>query len=70
MSYSSAQNRASIKYVKEHQKQILLRVKKEEYETVIEPAIKKSGLPAATYIKQAIYEKIERDKMNDRKSDT
>lgn len=29
---------------------------------IIEPAIKKSGLPTVTYIKQAIYEKIEREK--------
>ena len=70
MSYSQAQNKATTKYVKEHQKRIPLRFKKEEYETKIEPAIKKSGLPTATYIKKAIYEKIERDEINAQKSDT
>lgn len=61
MAYSEASKRAAIKYEKEKMKRIILKYKTEDYENVILPAVKKSGLPTATYIKQAIEEKIERD---------
>lgn len=62
MAYSKAANQSAMKYTKEKQKSILLKIKKDDFETIIEPAIKKSGLPTVTYIKQAIYEKVEREK--------
>ena len=55
-------NKAAQKYVKEKQKSILIKWKKTEFESEIEPAIKDSGLPTVTYIKQAVREKIERDR--------
>ena len=62
MSYTKAACRATSKYVKEKQKTIAIRFKKDEYEQNIKPEIEKTGLSTATYIKQAIKEKIERDK--------
>ena len=59
--YTEASKRATIKYIKEHTKQIMVRYKKEEYIERIKPAIDKSGIPISTFIKQAILEKIERD---------
>ena len=61
MGYTQASKKASEKYIKEKQQSILLRIKKEDYDTKIKPAIDDSGLPVATYIKNAIFEKIERD---------
>lgn len=61
MAYTNASNKANQKYVREHQKQISIKYKKEDYENMIAPAIDKSGLPMATFIKQAIAEKIKRD---------
>lgn len=61
MAYSQKTNIASQKYVKEKQKSILIKFKKDIYEQEIEPAIRKSGLPIVTFIKDAIYEKCERD---------
>lgn len=54
--------RASMKYVREKQKSILLKWKKTDFENIILPAIEASGLPTATYIKQAVMEKIERER--------
>ncbi len=67
MSYTKAACRATSKYVKEKQKTIAIRFKKDEYEQNIKPEIEKTGLSTATYIKQAIKEKIERDKSCDDK---
>lgn len=64
MAYNEITNKAAIKYVKEHQKQIMIKYKISDYESRVEPAIKKSGMPVATFIKQAINEKIERDGLN------
>lgn len=52
--------KAKLKYVKEKQQRIEIAWKKTEYAERIEPAIKESGLPTATFIKQAVDEKIER----------
>lgn len=59
--YSDKRKQASLKYRGEKQRQIALSYKKEEYESIIEPAIKKSGKPVATFIKEAIKEKIQRE---------
>lgn len=61
MAYTEAVNKAVQKYVKEKQKQIIIKYKKEEYEEKILPVIEASGLQTATFIKRAVEEKIERD---------
>ena len=50
----------SMKYIREKQKEITVRFKKTDFESRIAPAIEASGLPTATFIKQAIEEKISR----------
>lgn len=44
-------------------KRVPLDMQKEYFETVLKPAAEKSGMPVNTFIKQAITEKIERDKL-------
>lgn len=61
MSYTIETKRSSMKYIKEKQHEIKLRYKKDEFEKDILPAIQKSGLPVATYIKLAVAEKIRAD---------
>ena len=63
MSYNDMSKNSTLKYIKEKQQQVTLRFKKDDYESRIQLAIKKSGLPTATFIKQAIDEKIERDNL-------
>ena len=58
MSYDNASKKATMKYIKEKQQELKVRYKKKEYENDIFPAIEQSGLPVATFIKQAISEKI------------
>lgn len=50
----------SMKYIREKQKEITVRFKKTDFESRIAPAIEASGLPTATFIKQAVEEKIAR----------
>ena len=64
MTYDSSSKIATMKYIKEKQQEIKIRFKKEDYDQRILPAIKKSGLATATFIKQAIDEKIIRDHLN------
>ena len=59
MSYNAKSNSSTKKYKSQSQKQIALSYKIDEYELEILPAIKESGLPIATFIKEAIREKIE-----------
>lgn len=61
MSYDEITKQATLKYIKNKQKEIKIRYKKEEFDEKIQPAIIKSGLPIATFIKEAIEEKIERE---------
>jgi len=61
MAYNEATKKATIKYMRYKVKCINLRFRKTDYEQRIQPAIARSGLPAATFIKQAINEKIDRD---------
>ncbi len=58
MSYDNASKQATMKYIKEKQQEIKVRYKKNEFENEILPAIEQSGLPVATFIKQAVSEKI------------
>ena len=68
MAYDNASKQATMKYIKEKQQEIKVRYKKDEYEKEILPAIEQSGLPIATYIKQAVYEKIKADETLELKS--
>lgn len=64
MAYDSNSKTATMKYIKDKQQEIKIRFKKEDYDHRILPAIKKSGMATATFIKQAIDEKIIRDKLD------
>lgn len=64
MAYSEKQNEYNKKYVKEKQKQVVIKYRKEDWENCILPNIKETGLPVAAYIKEAINEKIIRQKDN------
>lgn len=59
MAYSEAQNRANLKYIKNHVKQVNLMYKREDYEPVAQAAAD-AGEPVATYIKNAVRERMER----------
>lgn len=63
--YNEVAKKATLKYMKEKMKVINIRIKKDDYEQRIQPAIKKSGLPMATFIKRAMDEKIDRDGLSD-----
>ena len=62
--YNESRKQSTTKYIRNNQKRIDLKIKKEVWENEIEPAILRSGLPVSTYIKQAIFEKIERENEN------
>lgn len=62
--YNESRKKATLKYMKT-MKIINLRIPKNKYEQDISPYIKKSGMPTATFIKAAIYEKIARDENKD-----
>lgn len=53
----------SYKYREKAIKRIPLDVQIEYYENTLKPAVEKSGTPVNTFIKQAIQEKIERDRL-------
>ncbi len=61
MGYDETSKKSTIKYIKDKQQEIKVRYKKTDYEQDILPVIEKSGLPVATYIKQAVSEKVESD---------
>lgn len=63
MAYDEISKKATLKYRKDKQHPISISYKQEEYESRIKPAIEKSGLPTATFIKLAIEEKMERDEL-------
>jgi len=65
MTYDSNRKKATMKYIKEKQHRIEVRFIKDYYFDHIHPTIVKSGLPTATFIKQAILEKVEREKSKD-----
>ena len=64
MAYSVNQKTSTIKYIREKQQEIKIRYKKSEFDEYVMPAIKESGLPVATFVKQAINEKILSDAGN------
>ena len=65
MAYNEIAKNATIKYIKDKQQRLEIKYKKEEYDQRIRPAIERSGLPTATFIKQAVDEKIDRDGLSD-----
>lgn len=56
---------ATKKYIRNNQKRININYKIDFFANYIEPAIKKTGKPMATFIKEAIVEKIERENLLD-----
>lgn len=62
MKTSEAQKKATIKYAKQNLKRIPFDVQKDYYDNVLKPAADSAGIGVNTYIKNAIAEKIERDK--------
>lgn len=63
--YNEKEKDRSIRYIKNKLQRLEVRYQKDEYEGRIQPAIEKSGKPVATFIKEAIDEKIERDGLLD-----
>ncbi len=64
--YNEVSKKATIKYIKDKQKRIAVNWLKTDFEERIKPAIDKSGLSVSTYFKQAVEEKIQRDKKEGR----
>lgn len=54
-------------YKREHYKRIPVEVDKDFYAEALAPAAKEKGMGVATYIKEAIKEKIERESKSKRK---
>ena len=50
-----------LKYQKQKQKRVALNWLKDDFDNVIEPAIKQTGLPVSTFIKKAVVEKLCRE---------
>ena len=63
MAYDDVARKATVKYIKEKQRQITIRYQKDDFENRIKPAIDRSGMKLTTFIKQAVDEKIERDQL-------
>lgn len=59
--YTEKDKERTIKYIKEKLQRLEVRYQKDEYEQRIKPAIEKSEKPTATFIKEAIDEKIRRE---------
>ena len=59
MAYSEAQKNATLKYQKKTYKRIPLDVRHEDYERLAQAAAD-AGEPVATYIKNAVRERMER----------
>ena len=61
MAYSESLRNTNLKYFKNNQRRIALNWLKDDYEKRIAPAIKRSGKPTSTFIKEAVEEKLVRD---------
>ncbi len=62
MAATEAQKKATKKYIKEKLKVLPVKFRKDYYEENIAPVIEKSGMSPTAYAKQAVEEKIEREK--------
>lgn len=61
MAYNENAKNSNLKYFKDKQKRVSLNWLKDDFENRIEPAIRKSGKPTATFIKEAVEEKLRKD---------
>ena len=59
--------KATVKYMKEKQRRVGISWKKDEFNERIAPAIESTGTPIATFIKEAVDEKIDRLSSDDSK---
>lgn len=59
--YNPKNNTYINNYKKEHYKCLQVEVRKEFYTDVLVPAAKEKGMAVATYVKEAINEKLERE---------
>lgn len=64
MAYNEVSKKATMKYIKDKMQQFTIRFTKSDYDERIKPAIEASGLKPTTFIKKAIYEKIEHDNLS------
>ena len=62
MAYNEKIKNNNLKYFKDKQKRVSLNWLKEDFESRIEPENRKTGKPISTYIKEAVEEKIARDR--------
>ena len=60
-SYDPKKNKYINKYKQEHYKSLRLEVTKEFYSDILAPAAAAKGMAIATYVKEAITEKVERE---------
>ncbi len=67
MAYNEKVKVQNMKYMEEKQLRVPLNWLKEDFEKRVKPAIKRSGMPVATFIKAAVNEKIDRDELDDTK---
>jgi len=61
MAYRESTKKATIKYIQGGLKSVTVRWKIDFFNDKIAPAIERSGKPYATFIKEAVEEKIARD---------
>ncbi len=67
MAYNEKVKNQNMKYIAENQHRIAVNWLKEDFEKRVKPAIKRSGMPVATFIKAAVNEKIDRDELDNTK---
>ena len=65
MGYNEIANKAALKYKRNKQHPVTISYRKEEFEGEIAPAIAKAGKPVATFFKEAVREKIQREGLSD-----
>ena len=57
--YNKKENEYAKAYKRKAQKQIALSYKRDEYDKTIAPAVNLAGIPTATFIKEAVENRIE-----------
>lgn len=61
MTYNPKYNEQNYKYRSKKYKRVGVDFEKEYYENVLAPAVDASGVSMSAYIKQAVFEKMERE---------
>lgn len=59
--YNETSRKASVKYIRNEQKRISVNWLKTDYEKNIGPFVNKSGMSLASFVKEAVREKVERE---------